>query len=695
MTQGEQHAPAGVLDGWLQYVLDEGDTPVLVETAHLLADIHLGLPEQTAAAWSRVLVNGGLIYEVLVAAMRRLTEEDREHESFALSQRWKVPLVARPYIDRLREVVHGREELELSGFYAAFDTLSEGVRQLGAARNQEEMGRAIQWTHEARQSLCEALDRRAVHDPIQALRLGRIVPADELIDALHERGGAVALVDFTVAPEGTFVHIVGRSGREVEVRAILLTAFTIDRAFEVGSIYDSYVVRKADPARIDQALEDVTALLHHRLWCPLAQELGQQGFSQIILVPDAWTRPLPHHLSKVCGKEIQVPPDVPVVSRERIIDLFPLEVAPSVQTVAISQWQLRPQVVDNVLMVADPENDLPGAAWTARWLGPRLAAEITYTSLVGADAARDSFLKEASKARVIIFGGHGDYVPDNPFRSYLRLSGGTLTLADVLDREVVTPGAVYVLSACELGTGFPGETVQGYAFPGALLAGGAACVVAALWEMEDVSFGYLTERFLYYLAYPGYRPAAALFRAMNATKEWTRDAVSTHLEEMLDWMEATDRAEAHPEHYLRLVDQLAWVEDEAGEFPFRDPKYWGGAVVFGAGWATQSGAHIHDPDHLMKPVEVLLERKGEKVRELIDQGQFKTASEQLDEWFAWAHGPERIEPATLEADLARAAGVEPAIVASLYGRLALLGGAHGNEAVRDYALRNIRQLRGR
>ncbi|MCK5243961.1 MAG: CHAT domain-containing protein [Desulfobacterales bacterium] len=692
MTDKTDCAASGLLDDYVSYVLREGDLDSVVGTAYLFCMINLGLPAQTEHAWAEILRNGGFVYEVLFRAMRYLMQYGRDQESFQLSQRWKSPLFARPYIEELRETMSPRETLELNGFYTAFDMLQDGVRQIKDARIPDELKKAMQWVHRSGQSMSNALDHRSLTDPIQALRLGRVVFGDELIDALPERGGTVGLLDIMVAHEGTFVHILGRFGGKVDISTMVATEFNLNNALNLVGVYREQVVEKHDSAGQQEALDYISAVLHDRLWCNVARVLGERGYSQMIVVPDAWTRALPHHLSLVCGKEIRVPEDVPVVQREHLADLFPIEISPSVQALAISQWQLRPKTIDKVLMLADPGQDLPGAAWTANWLKPLISQDLQYKEFVGAEATMECLEKESRDANMIVFCGHGEYCAEKPLNSHLKLSNGVLSLSDIYNGKGVTPGAVYVISACELGTGYHGETIRGYAVPGAMLSAGAACVLAALWEMEDISFGYLTERFLYHLSYPGRRPSAALFRAANDVKKWPREEIRSHIQSIIKWMEESGRAEAQPEEHLRLAELLVWVEDESGDYPFRDERYWGGAVVYGSGWSFQSGAHITDYENYDRNTNVIIERRGEKVADMIKRSQLKSASKDIDEWLSWAHGPERIEPCILQADLARSAGAEPRMAVNLYRRLGLLSHAHQNERAEKYALEMIKLI---
>jgi hypothetical protein len=668
---------------------DGGDT--LVQAAHLLCDVYLGLPELTEDAWKKVNTLGGLIYNVLVGAMTHLVENDRAGESFILAQRWKTPLFARPIIDKLQTTVAGREELELASFFAAMDALKQGVLALMSCTSHESGVVALEQIMGASSSVRTTLDLRSLTDPIQAWRLGRISYPDELIDVLQERGGAVCLVDLTCSSKHMFVHILGRDGNRVQVLAGI-SPFSHSQVLECADVYQNFVVRQLDPDKTSGALDYVCNTLHQYLWCKLARSIGDQGFSQIILVPDAWTRGLPHHLSTLCGDEISMPPDVPVVKRDRLADLFPLEVAPSVQSVAITHWQLRPRNIDKLVMACDPNDDLSGAAWSAHYIKDRLANDLSFMPLVGPRATKANVLREMKDARLIVFSGHGDYLPDDIPSSYLRFSDQHLTFGEIVEGQGVVPGAVYVLSCCELGTGVPGETIQGFAIPGALLAGGAACVVSALWEMEDVSFGYLTDRFMYRLAHPGWRPAAALFRAMNDVKKWALDEVVDHIKELLTWMAAEGRDEKQPADYLRVSQLLARVEDEGAEWPFADPKYWGGAVVHGCGWSGLAGAAPTNLNDDMRQMEVILSKKPQQVQELIATGQLKAAAEAIEEWLAWAHGSERIIPFELQAELMERARVDRRAVVNQYRRLELMSKAHEDHEMALYAAQQIERI---
>lgn len=689
MSSDDHAKPNKLLDAILLESLHDDD--ILVQTAHLLCDIYLGLPELTEDSWKKINTQGGLIYDVLASAMTYLARNDRTEESFILAQRWKTPLFARPIIDQLQRTVKGREELELTGFFASMDFLKQSVLALMSCTSQKSGFAAIKQIQDASNSIRTTLDRRSLIDPIQAWKLGRISYPDELIDVLNERGGAVCLVDLMCSDKHMVVHVLGRSGNRVEIYLIIFP-FSFSQVLKCVDMYHNFVVRQIEPEKTSGALEYVCNILHKYLWCQLAKYIGDQGFCQIILIPDAWTRGLPHHLSTLCGNEISVPSDVPVVKRDRLVDLFPLEVAPSIQSVVITHWQMRPKNIKKMVMICDPNDDLVGAAWSPHFIKDRLSKDLDFIPLVGPQAKKDKVLHEMKDARLIVFAGHGNFLPDEILSSHLRFSDQNLTFGEIIEGKGVIPGAVYILSCCEIGTGIAGEMIQGFAIPGALLAGGAACVVSALWEMEDISFGYLTDRFIYHLAHPGWRPAAALFRAMNDVKRWSLDEVIAHIKALLTWMEDNGRDERQPDDYLRVAQLLAYVEDKALEYPFADPMYWGGAVVHGCGWSGMAGASPTNYEDDMRNIQVILSNKPQQVQNLIAKGQLNNAAKIIEEWLAWAHGPERIIPLKLQAELMLRTHMDRRIIINKYRRLELISKAHENHKMALYATQQIEKI---
>ncbi len=105
-------------------------------------------------------------------------------------------------------------------------------------------------------------------------------------------------------------------------------------------------------------------------------------------------------------------------------------------------------------------------------------------ALLGARATREGILSGLGGKRLVHLAGHARAREDLPLLSALRVGDGWITATDLagvaLDRSLV------VLSACR--TGDPALRWQGEplgAFPRALLAAGAAALVASRWEVPD------------------------------------------------------------------------------------------------------------------------------------------------------------------------------------------------------------------
>lgn len=683
-------------DELLLAATSSNDQELVIGAGRLLCAIHCGLPEHTEACWAKLIKNGGLIYSVLGKAMRAQVEHESSAASFELSQLWKSPPWSRPALDELVNTeLLPRNRSPKAIVAKTFVALQGAVFDLFGVPGDIQFERT--------KTVVEAFDRHlgalsdlAVTDPISAFRLGAPVETQELIDALPEHGGAVGMVDLACyTDDGLLVHLVHREKAEVEVRPIICQAFNMDHALNLASVYRRFLLNREAGSDPEEALEYIAKMLHDRLWCHLARMVGDLGLSQLIVVPDAWTRALPHHLARVCGKEVRVPPDVETVSRERLADLFPVEIAATVQAVAINQWQTRPRRIDRIAILADPQGDLPGARHTAAWMRERFAGESDETGTApdldffeGPEATIDRFASALADSSLLVYAGHGDFIGGDVGESRLSLADGHWSVAD-LQGSKIAPGSVQILAACEVGTKISGETAAAHALPGALVSAGSATVLAALWVVEDLSFGYLTERFLYYLSHPGYRPSAALFRAMNNLKTWPRDDVCQMVRDLLQTMEQSGAA-AMSEEYAHLAETLAWLEDEASDPPFSSPLYWGAATVFGGGWSWPAGAYTGGADAVIEDLERILQAPA--ASRAIAEKRYDDAWEATRRALETAHGPGRIEPLCNWAELELRANGNRRFATTLLTRARLLAEAHEKDDQRRAIMKRLEKI---
>jgi tetratricopeptide (TPR) repeat protein len=135
--------------------------------------------------------------------------------------------------------------------------------------------------------------------------------------------------------------------------------------------------------------------------------------------------------------------------------------------------------------------------------------------LQGDAATRTAVLDALRGSRLIHLAGHAEARDDAPPLSALRVRDGWLAAADLAD--VPLAGALVVLSACR--TGDPALQWQGEAmggFPRALLAAGAAGIVASRWPVEDrLARAWMEEM---YRVLPDLGPAEAVRAAGRAIR---------------------------------------------------------------------------------------------------------------------------------------------------------------------------------
>jgi CHAT domain-containing protein len=131
-----------------------------------------------------------------------------------------------------------------------------------------------------------------------------------------------------------------------------------------------------------------------------------------------------------------------------------------------------------------------------------------HTAFTGPNATFAAFVENAPSARLLHLACHGEFRPDNPMYSSLRLYDGKVTVRDIcshrLSAELVT------LSACETGLSkvISGEEILGLAR--GFLSAGARNIVLSLWTVNDTATAKLMVEF--YLALQRGKGIAASLR---------------------------------------------------------------------------------------------------------------------------------------------------------------------------------------
>ena len=130
-------------------------------------------------------------------------------------------------------------------------------------------------------------------------------------------------------------------------------------------------------------------------------------------------------------------------------------------------------------------------------------------ALLGGDASVEALRRLAPSADVIHLACHGQFRPDNPLFSSLKLGDGWLTVRDAYDLRLHS--SLVTLSACETGVSAvaPGDELIGLAR--GFFAAGSPSLVISLWTVDDDATAQLMTEFYEHLRKTG-SPAAALDR---------------------------------------------------------------------------------------------------------------------------------------------------------------------------------------
>jgi CHAT domain-containing protein/Tfp pilus assembly protein PilF len=384
-------------------------------------------------------------------------------------------------LDALRE--------ELSWFYSQINRLEtegqrgpEALEALRAEVRQRE-GRVLELTRQ--------LHQRAGPPPGASEGLGPTGLGQEL-------GEDTALVEY-FALDGDLHAFVVR-GQEVEVVANLGREEAVEAAvrqlqFQLGAL--RYGTRNLQAHLEQLALRARRHLggLYDLLLRPLQEWLGDR---RIVVVPHRALHYVPFHALHD-GTEY-------VVERREVV------YAPSAGILRHCLSRARRPLRRAVLVgVDDPRT--PRVRDEVEAVAPLFADPVV---LLDGRATRASLREAAPGADVLHLACHGQFRPDNPLFSSLRLADGWLTVHDAYDLDMEC--GLVTLSACETGLSVvaPGDELLGLAR--GFLSRQTPSLLVSLWMVDDESTAELMSRFYGWLR-QGQGPAGALRQAQREMLE--------------------------------------------------------------------------------------------------------------------------------------------------------------------------------
>ena len=303
-----------------------------------------------------------------------------------------------------------------------------------------------------------------------------------------------------------------------------------------------------------------------------------QKFQKLILVPHLYLHLLPLHALPITSQKSENSPS--------LLDLFPggVSYAPSCQLLQQVQ-QHQYSEFQRLFAIQNPtkdlyEKDLGAVAaikkqFTNSYILKREQAQ--KSAILPFDANTNTLREheELLAANCFFCFCHGEFEPDSPLNSYLKLADDRLTLADIIAHFDLKNCRLVTLSACETGfTDFTNISDEYISLSSGFLLAGSSNVVSSLWTVEPRPTALLMVKF-----YEELQTQTNIAVALNTAQRWLRDST---VAEFRAWI---------PHSSLSLVWQIALdnyfqqIETEQGETakPYESPYHWAAFCAVGKG----------------------------------------------------------------------------------------------------------------
>ena len=349
--------------------------PAMRELAHLMCDIQQSMMYSANTSWESILSKTDLRYHVIGDTMKMLIDENLVEESLELSQRFKSVLFCKPIIKRYLEKDTSNKNIELC--LQRYRDLSELIEPLKTA-GLEYAKKHVQNIRYGGKMLLQSIQQlREEDDRTLFAKLGGTIYPNEIINALGVEGGKVGIVDVFVTHNCTIVHLLTREGDQVDIKAKIFDELSFESISEINKTWNESRLTFEFTDIQEKIIEKLRQLMSDYFCNELSQYLSNIPVHQIIFILDDYTRHLPFHISKISPNSIELP-GRPSTTHNFFGSHFPIEYSICLQTIAISQWQKRPQNISKITSFADSHSDLPAACFTALHLSEQISKDIDY-----------------------------------------------------------------------------------------------------------------------------------------------------------------------------------------------------------------------------------------------------------------------------------------------------------------------------
>ena len=374
-------------------------------------------------------------------------------------------------LERLRE--------ELNWFYSRIDRPEEG------ARGAESM-RALHDAVRARETRTLEIMRQLQQHGEQTF--ARVSPPD-LERLKSELGAETALVEYVCLDGELSAFVVTGGGVEV-VRGLAgereVSAALAGFHFQADALRHGAARLRAHTGLLAARARRRLASLYDLLLRPLERHLGER---RLVVVPHRALHYVPFHALH--------DGEAYVVERREV------SYAPSAG-VLLRCIEKPPRPIESALLLGVSDERLTHVRGEIEALAPLFERA---TALLDGAATIEALREGAPRADLLHVACHGQFRPDSPLFSSLRLGDGWLTARDAYSLDV--RASLVTLSACETGVSAvaPGDELLGLVR--GFLYAGTPTLVLSLWAVDDEATAALMADF-YKQMLAGARPAAAL-----------------------------------------------------------------------------------------------------------------------------------------------------------------------------------------
>lgn len=397
----------------------------------------------------------------------------------------------------------------------------------------------------------------------QAARVAAEPSLEDRISALTSTGASLVAPVFTDAGALLFVVRPGAATSQIDVVDLIgVSGNTLSTQLR-GS--DGWFAAYGSDEKRSIAIEQIG----EQLWCFFASSLvktldanGVMPGARVVVLPQSVLGLLPLGLARdpQTGK--------------LLFELYELSLTPSVAALNAGHRTAR---TPSLAAIVNPTGDLPFTPIEAALVDELFLPDMRVA--VHRDAVTASAVLDALKAKSHwLFSCHGAFNWSDPRQSGLALARGeALTLDSFLSAQGLGGPRLVALSACETGLHDINRAPEEFiGLPAAFLQIGAACVLATLWPVNDVSTALLVSRFFRHHIADHMEPSAAL----KAAQIWLRDLTVRDLRMYVQDVLQSGLPDTVAPLLTKFLRDL--VSADPAALPFRHPLHWGGFAIYGS-----------------------------------------------------------------------------------------------------------------